>query len=79
MQCGWLSFPDTKSLLKIGRHIKDENGKIISEIDAYIVLMRNVTVLKLLGWFIGLPLIRPPLSSLYHWMANRRLRREGQL
>ncbi len=60
-------------------HIKNEEGKIISEIDAYIVLMRKVTVLKPLAWLIGLPLIRSPLSSLYHWMVNRRLRREGRL
>lgn len=60
-------------------HIKDEEGKIISEIDAYIVLMRKVTVLKPLAWLIGLPLIRSPLSSLYHRMVNRRLRREGRL
>ena len=59
-------------------HIKDENQKIISEIDAYIVLMRKVPVLKLLAWFIGLPMIRPLLSRIYHWQVNRRLRRDGR-
>ncbi|MEN8132540.1 MAG: DUF393 domain-containing protein [Pseudomonadota bacterium] len=60
-------------------HIKDENQKIISEIDAYIVLMRKVLVLKPLAWFIGLPMIRPLLSSVYHWQVNRRLRGDGHL
>jgi predicted DCC family thiol-disulfide oxidoreductase YuxK len=60
-------------------HIKDENQNIISEIDAYIILMRKVLVLKPLAWFIGLPVIRPLLSKIYHWQVNRRLRRDGRL
>ena len=60
-------------------HIKDENQKIISELDAYIVLMDKVPVLRPLAWFIGLPLIRPLLSNIYHWRVNRRLRRDGRL
>jgi predicted DCC family thiol-disulfide oxidoreductase YuxK len=60
-------------------HIKDENQNIISEIDAYIILMRKVPVLKPLAWFISLPVIRPMLSKIYHWQVNRRLRRDGRL
>jgi predicted DCC family thiol-disulfide oxidoreductase YuxK len=60
-------------------HIKDENQNIISEIDAYIILMRKVTALKPLAWFIGLPVIRPMLSRIYHWQVNRRLRHDGRL
>lgn len=60
-------------------HIKDENRKILSELDAYIVLMKKVPVLKPLAWFIGLPLIRPALSRIYHRQVIRRLRREGRL
>jgi DCC1-like thiol-disulfide oxidoreductase len=60
-------------------HIKDENQNIISEIDAYIILMRKVLVLKPLAWFIGLPVIRLILSNIYHWKVNRRLRRNGRL
>ena len=33
-------------------HVKDENRKIRSELDAYIVLMSKVLVLKPLAWFI---------------------------
>lgn len=60
-------------------HIKDENQNIISEIDAYIVLMRKVLILKPLAWFIGLPIVRPLLSRIYHWQVNRRLRDDGRL
>ncbi len=60
-------------------HIRDENNNIISEIDAYIVLMRKAPVLKPLAWFIGLPIIRPLLSKIYHWQVNRRLRRDGRI
>jgi predicted DCC family thiol-disulfide oxidoreductase YuxK len=60
-------------------HIKDENQNIISEIDAYIILMRKVPVLKPLAWFIGLPVIRPMLSRIYHWQVDRRLQRDGRL
>ena len=60
-------------------HIKDENQKIISELDAYIVLMDKVSVLKPLAWFIGLPVVRPLLSRIYRWQVNRRLRRDGRL
>ena len=60
-------------------HIKDENQNIISEIDAYIVLMRKVLLLKPVAWFIGLPIVRPLLSRIYHWQVNRRLRDDGRL
>ncbi|MDN5936644.1 MAG: DUF393 domain-containing protein [Nitrosospira sp.] len=60
-------------------HIKDESQKIRSELDAYIVLMSKVLILKPLAWFIGLPVIRPLLSRLYHRQVNRRLRRDNRL
>ena len=60
-------------------HIQDENLKILSELDAYIVLMGKVSILKPLAWFIGLPMIRPLLSRIYHWQVNRRLRRDKRL
>ena len=55
-------------------HIKDENNKIHSEMDAYILLMSKVPLLKPLAWLIGLPIIRPVLARIYHWQVNRRLR-----
>ena len=60
-------------------HVKTENQQIVSEIDAYILLMSKVPLLKPLGWLIGLPLIRPLISRGYHWQVNRRLRRSGRI
>lgn len=60
-------------------HVKDENQEIRSELDAYIVLMSKVLVLRPLAWFIGLPVIRPLLSHIYHRQVNRRLRRDKRL
>jgi predicted DCC family thiol-disulfide oxidoreductase YuxK len=60
-------------------HIRDENGRILSELDAYILLMNKVPLLKPVAWLIGLPLIRPLLAKLYHQQVNRRLRKRGVL
>ncbi|KIO48829.1 thiol-disulfide oxidoreductase [Nitrosospira sp. NpAV] len=60
-------------------HVRDESLKVFSELDAYIVLMNKVPVLKPLAWIIGLPVIRPLLSHFYHWQVNRRLRRDKRL
>ncbi|MBI5581419.1 MAG: DUF393 domain-containing protein [Deltaproteobacteria bacterium] len=66
-----------KALLEL--HVKDENQRVLSEIDAYVLLMSKSPVLKPLARIIGLPLVRPVLSRVYHWKVNRRLRRSGRL
>ncbi len=60
-------------------HVKNENQQILSEIDAYILLMRKVPLLRPLARLIGLPLIRPMFSKVYRRQVNRRLRRSGRL
>ena len=60
-------------------HVKDQHERILSELDAYILLMSHVPLLRPLAWLIGLPVIRPLLAKLYHGMVNRRLRRSGRL
>lgn len=60
-------------------HVRDAAGRIVSELDAYILLMRKAPLLKPLAWLIGLPLIRPLLAKLYHRQVNRRLKRRGLL
>jgi predicted DCC family thiol-disulfide oxidoreductase YuxK len=59
-------------------HVKIEDQKTVSEIDAYILLMRKVPLLKPLARMIDLPLIRPFLSRVYHRRVNRRLKRSGR-
>jgi len=60
-------------------HIRDEHQQILSELDAYILLMSRVPLLKPIAWVIGLPVIRPLMSSLYHRMVKRRLEKTGRL
>ena len=59
-------------------HVRDVDGRIVSELDAYILLMNKVPRLKPIAWLIGLPLIRTLLAKLYHWQVNRRLRKRGR-
>jgi len=60
-------------------HVRNERQKILSELDAYILLMQRVPRLRPLAWLIGLPIIRPVLSKLYRWMIKRRLKASGRL
>ncbi len=60
-------------------HLQDSQNHIRSELDAYILLMNRVPLLRPLSWLISLPLLRPALSRLYHRSVVRRLRREGRL
>jgi predicted DCC family thiol-disulfide oxidoreductase YuxK len=66
-----------KALMEL--HVRNENQQILSEIDAYILLMHKVPLLRPLAWLIGLPLIRPMLSYVYHRRVNRRLRHSGRV
>jgi hypothetical protein len=61
-----------------GTPYHDENQRF-SEIDAYVLLMSKSPILKPLAGIIGLPLVRPVLSKVYHWKVNLRLRRSGRL
>lgn len=60
-------------------HVRDSSGRIVSELDAYILLLNKIPLLKPLAWLIGLPLIRPLLATLYHWQVTQRLKKRGLL
>mgnify|MGYP001332579041 CR=1 FL=1 len=60
-------------------HVRDAEGAVHRELDAYILLMSRITVLRPLAWLIGLPVIRPFLSWLYRRMVMRRLRATRRL
>ncbi|PPD29127.1 MAG: thiol-disulfide oxidoreductase [Methylomonas sp.] len=72
-----LGIDPQKALLEL--HVCDMDGSIVSELDAYILLMGKVPLLKPLAWLISLPFIRPLLAKMYHWQVNSRLRRRGLL
>jgi len=59
-------------------HVRDADGQVYSEIDAYRLLMARAPRLRPLGWLIGLPLLRPVVSRIYRRMVDRRLRRDGR-
>jgi len=72
-----LGIDPRKALTEL--HVQDEQGNISSEIDAYRLLMARATLLKPVGWLIGLPVIRPLVSRMYRWWVHRRLTREGRI
>ncbi|WP_421863097.1 thiol-disulfide oxidoreductase DCC family protein [Motiliproteus sp.] len=71
-----LGIDPQKALAEL--HIMTADGQVLSELDAYIVLMRRVIWLKPLAWLIGLPVIRPLLARGYHYSVNRRLKQSGR-
>ncbi|PKM36547.1 MAG: DUF393 domain-containing protein [Gammaproteobacteria bacterium HGW-Gammaproteobacteria-10] len=72
-----LGIDPQKALTEL--HVSDANGRVVSELDAYILLMNKVPLLKPVAWLISLPLIRPFLANLYHRQVNRRLKKRGLL
>ncbi len=60
-------------------HIQLSDGTILSELDAYILLMQRVWLLKPLAWLISLPIIRPWLAKQYHQRVMKRLQDSGRL
>lgn len=70
-----LGIDPKKALTEL--HVQDGSGRLYTELDAYILLMRKVPLLSPLAWMIGLPVIRPLLARLYHWQVNRRLKKRG--
>jgi len=60
-------------------HLQLADGKILSELDAYIILMERVWLLKGVAWLISLPVIRPYLSKLYHLRVQKRLKASGRI
>ncbi len=72
-----LGIDPQKALMEL--HVSDAEGRVNSELDAYILLMNKVPLLKPLAWLISLPLIRPFLANLYHRQVNRRLQKRGLL
>ena len=60
-------------------HIQTDDGQIIREIDAYIVLMQRTFWLQPLAFILKLPVVKPVLAMLYHYVVNRRLERRDRL
>ncbi|MCE9687253.1 DUF393 domain-containing protein [Shewanella sp. AS16] len=72
-----LGIDPTKALTEL--HVQTADGRILSELDAYIALLQRVPRLRPLAWLLGLPLIRPLAARYYHSSVTRRLARSGRL
>lgn len=70
-----------KALTELHIKIEHEDGsvEILSELDAYIVLMQRITLLKPLAIIIALPFVRPLLSKSYALWVHRRLKAQGRI
>ncbi|TVP61396.1 MAG: DUF393 domain-containing protein [Halomonadaceae bacterium] len=60
-------------------HVRDRQGRIQREMDAYRLLLSQISWLRPLAWLIGLLLVRPLLSWCLTRWVNRRLRKDGRL
>ena len=60
-------------------HVKTETEQIVSELDAYILLMQRSVWLKPLSYILRTPVLKQLLACAYHWAVNRRLQRSGRL
>lgn len=60
-------------------HIRINDEQILSEMDAYIVLMKQTFWLKPLAWFLEISIIKLSVAKIYHRCVHRRLRRTGRL
>lgn len=58
-------------------HVRDPEGRVHRELDAYILLMSRVQALRPVAWLIGLPGLRQLLSWGYRRWVLRRLRARG--
>ena len=72
-----LGIDPRKALTEL--HVRDEDNKVHSELDAYILLLGRVPLLKPLAWLVGLPAIRPFLARHYRRGVVQRLVRSGRL
>ena len=60
-------------------HVRDAEGTVHRELDAYILLMSRVPRLKPLAWLIGLPGLKQLLGCAYRQAVLRRLRRSNRI
>jgi predicted DCC family thiol-disulfide oxidoreductase YuxK len=60
-------------------HVRREDGTVLREMDAYILLLRRVPLLRPLARLVERPAVRPLLSRAYRRMVDDRLERTGRL
>ncbi|MCW8327229.1 DUF393 domain-containing protein [Photobacterium sp. SDRW27] len=59
-------------------HLQDCDGRVFRELDAYILLLKQIWWLKPVAWVIQVPFIRHRLSKWYRRQVDERLARDGR-
>ncbi|WP_081878922.1 thiol-disulfide oxidoreductase DCC family protein, partial [Photobacterium sanctipauli] len=59
-------------------HVMAEDGHIYKELDAYILLFKQVWYFRPLAWVISIPFIKTRLSRWYRKMVDQRLAEQGR-
>ncbi len=60
-------------------HLIVDGKMVVKELDAYILLFKQLPKFRWVGWLIGLPIVKPLLSRYYHYRVQKRLKRTGRL
>ncbi|MCQ1059294.1 DCC1-like thiol-disulfide oxidoreductase family protein [Photobacterium sp. DNB23_23_1] len=60
-------------------HVMDINGEIRKELDAYILLFRQVWYLRPLVWVMAISCVKVRLSRWYRKTVDRRLEGQGRM
>ncbi|MDV5167776.1 DUF393 domain-containing protein [Photobacterium rosenbergii] len=60
-------------------HVMNVEGEIFKELDAYILLFKQVWYLRPIAWVMALPFVKIRLSRGYRKMVDRRLARQGRI
>lgn len=60
-------------------HLIVDGKTVVKELDAYILLFKQLPKFRWVGWLIGLPIVKPLLSRYYHYRVQKRLKRTGRL
>lgn len=70
-----------KALTELHILVEHENGRqeVLAELDAYILLMQRVWLLKPFALIISLPIVRQILSFVYRSWVHKRLKKQGRL
>lgn len=60
-------------------HLRMPDGKIVKDMDAFIVLWDQVPLFRPLAWFVAIPVIKSLIERNYARLTLKRLERQGRL
>lgn len=60
-------------------HVELPDGRVVKDIESYLILLDQIVWLKPLAWVMSIPRIRESLRRYYRKSVTRRLLRDGRL